>query len=162
MPLATSVKSVTRPTSAGTRQWTLTGIAGIALLYIPLTYVSNKDSGLKFPVMVAVNNFLLPFPIAALYFGLVFENSLVRRFLSSAGMRLAGRSSYVFYLLHLPLIDWLGTPYLRRYFGGSTGGYNLYVGTIFLLTLALSVALFVGYEEPLNRRIRKSFHHRGE
>jgi peptidoglycan/LPS O-acetylase OafA/YrhL len=141
---------------AATKKWTWIGMTGILILFLPLVYVTNKSDALRWPVMITVNNFLLPFPIAILYFGLISEASLLRRFLSSGGMRLAGRSSYAFYLLHIPVIDCLGTPYLRKYFGGG-GSYNLYVLTIFIMTLALSVILFLIFEEPLNRRIRKSF-----
>jgi peptidoglycan/LPS O-acetylase OafA/YrhL len=70
-------------------------------------------------------------------------------------MGLLGRSSYAFYLLHLPVIDYLGTPFIRRYFNNSH--YNLYVATMFLLTIVLSVIVFVLYEDPLNHFIRRKF-----
>ena len=142
--------------TTGTKKWTLAGLAGIAILFLPLIYVTNKSAGLRWPVMLVVNNFLLPVAIAALYLGLITERSVLRRMLSSATMRLAGRSSYAFYLLHLPVITLLGTPYLQKYFGAGAG-YNLYVLSVFLLTWALSVLLFTFYEDPLNRWIRKSF-----
>ena len=86
-------------TMRGTKKWTLIGLAGIAILFLPLIYVTNKSTGLRLLVMLVVNNFLLPVAIAVLYFGLIFESSLLRRWLSSGAMRLAGRSSYAFFLL---------------------------------------------------------------
>lgn len=132
---------------------TLAGIVGIAILMAPLIYATNTDIKTREWLMILVNNFMLPFPVVLFYYGLIFENSFCKRILSGRWMGLLGRSSYAFYLLHLPVIDWLGNPYLRNYFGDDR--YNLYVMTIFLITLLLSVLLFVFFEDPANRFIRK-------
>jgi peptidoglycan/LPS O-acetylase OafA/YrhL len=90
----------------------------------------------------------MPFSVAMLYFGLIHENSFLRRMLSANPMRLLGRSSYAFYLLHLPLIVYLATPLIKPYFSNSY--YNLYVITVFAITVMLSVVVFVFYERPVN------------
>jgi len=134
-------------------KWTAVGLTGIVILAIALEYVVNKEDTVKYPVIVVVNNFLLPVPIAAFYYGLITEKSWCRRILSSGVMRLLGRSSYAFYLLHLPIIDYFGTPFIRPYFGD--GVYNLYVISIFLLTVLLSVSMFIFIENPMNILIRR-------
>jgi peptidoglycan/LPS O-acetylase OafA/YrhL len=134
-------------------KWTTVGLAGIVMLAVLLEYVVNKEDKVKYPVIVVVNNFLLPLPIAAFYYGLITEKSWCKRILSSGLMRVLGRSSYAFYLLHLPVIDYLGTPFIRPYFDG--GGYNLYVIIIFFFTILLSVIVFVFIEDPLNMLIRR-------
>jgi peptidoglycan/LPS O-acetylase OafA/YrhL len=137
---------------AGQKRTTI-GIAGIALLLLPLVYATNKPNAIQYMVITLVNNFIMPFVIAVFYYGLICENSLVKRLLSGDVMRLFGRSSYAFYLLHLPLITYLATPFIKPYFNDSY--YNWYVLTVFFITLMLSVALFVFYEDPLNISIRK-------
>jgi peptidoglycan/LPS O-acetylase OafA/YrhL len=134
------------------RKWTITGIVGIILLLVPLVYATNKSFGVQYPIIILVNNFLMPFPIAVLYYGLVCENSLCGRMLATKAMNLLGRSSYAFYLLHVPVIVYLATPYIKPYFGES---YNLYVLSVFSITVALSVIVYVFYENPLNLLIRK-------
>ncbi len=138
----------------GKQALTLSAIALIGLLYIPLMYVLAKNITLKHTVMVIVNNFLLPVPIAMLYFGLIFENTFINKILRSKFFILSGRSSYAFYLLHTPVINFIGTAFLKQYFGAN---YNLYVLVIFVITLMLSILLFLFYEEPLNKFIRGSF-----
>ena len=135
------------------QKWTIAGIAGTLLLLIPLVYVTNKSHSVQYPVLILINNFLMPFTIAMFYYGLICESSSLRRMLSGRLMGLLGRSSYAFYLLHVPLIIYLGTTFIKPYF--SDNYYNLYVLTIFAITMALSIAVYVFYENPLNIFIRK-------
>ncbi|HZE85842.1 MAG TPA: acyltransferase [Puia sp.] len=140
------------PVAAGSKKWTLLGITGLILLFLPLVWATGKSNDIRYPVMVLINNFLLPFPIAMLYYGLISENSLLRKWLSSRPMNLLGRSSYAFYLLHLPLIYYLGKPHIQKYFSGR---YNLYVLVILVVTILVSIMIFLFYEQPLNRLIRR-------
>jgi peptidoglycan/LPS O-acetylase OafA/YrhL len=104
--------------------------------------------------MRIVNNFLFAVPIAILYFGLIFEKTFINKILCSKFFTLSGRGSYAFYLLHMPVISFIGTAFLKKYFGAN---YNLYVMVIFVITLVLSILLFLFMEEPFNKLIRKSF-----
>jgi peptidoglycan/LPS O-acetylase OafA/YrhL len=142
------------PTPLKTSGYTLAGIAGLAILFIPLIYVTNKQTSVQLPAMLVCNNLLFPFPVALLYYGLVREKSWCRNILSTKAMRLAGRSSYAFYLIHFPLIEYLADPFIKPYF--SPGHYNLYVMTVFILTLFISVIVFLYFEHPLNGWIRKN------
>lgn len=135
------------------QKWTLIGFGATILLSIPLVYVTNKAYLIQYSTVVIVSNFLMPFVIATLYFGLIYENSFFRRILSTRLMKLLGKSSYAFYLLHMPIIIYIGAPYLKPYF--SNNYYNLYVITIFVFVILLSVIVFLCYENPLNVSIRK-------
>ncbi len=141
------------PINKNGQKWTIIGVAGTMLLLIPLVYVTNKNHSVQYPTVILINNFLMPFTIAVLYYGLVCENSLVGRALSGKLMGLLGRSSYAFYLLHVPVIIYLGTTFIKPYF--SDAWYNLYVLTVFATTMALSIVVFIIYENPLNIFIRK-------
>jgi peptidoglycan/LPS O-acetylase OafA/YrhL len=76
---------------------------------------------------------------------------MLSRLLSSKVLRLLGRGSYSFYLLHTLIIDYVSVPLLT-----STGGYRpLYVVLTFLVTWAISILLFFVYEEPINVFLRE-------
>src|SRR3984957_6590303 len=87
--------------TAGSK-YTLAGLAGIVVLGGALlgVYRHVPLSGRAVIELVLINNFLLPFPIAVLYWGLIREDTLLSRFLSSKLCGLLARGSYSFYLLH--------------------------------------------------------------
>jgi peptidoglycan/LPS O-acetylase OafA/YrhL len=101
------------------------------------------EYGLITPLGIIINNFLMPlFGITFLYYGLIKENTLVSRFLSTKSMVLCGQSSYIFYLIHMGFIDQL---------------LNIAFPNIILrliLLILLSIVLFKFLEDPLNRLIR--------
>ena len=72
--------------------------------------------------------------------------------MASSLFRLFGRSSYIFYLIHIPVIDFIGKPYIYPHFFHA--GYDIYVMITFLITLVLSILLFKFYEHPMNDWIK--------
>jgi peptidoglycan/LPS O-acetylase OafA/YrhL len=62
-----------------------------------------------------------------------------------------GRSSYSFYLLHTLIIDYVSIPLLLPLMASRL----LCVLLTFAVTWALSILLFVYYEEPLNLFLRQ-------
>ena len=140
--------------STGKPFLTFSAIILISLLLIPLIYVLNKEAVIKYGMMLIVNNLLLPLPVAMLYFGLIFEKTFIKKILSSNFFRLCGRSSYAFYLLHIPVINFVDTTFLKKYFEQN---YNMYVIIVFIITLTLSILLFFFYEEPMNKFIKTVF-----
>jgi peptidoglycan/LPS O-acetylase OafA/YrhL len=134
---------------------TILGSAGIIACLILLVYVTNKEDDFKYRIMLLGNNFLLAFPIITLYYGLIYEKTWLRNFLSHPFMRLFGRSSYAFYLIHFPLIHFFARPYLLPFF--SEGSYNLFVLLVFVITLLLSVAIYIFYEAPMNSLVQRIF-----
>jgi peptidoglycan/LPS O-acetylase OafA/YrhL len=137
---------------------TLAGLAGVSFLAIAMLIayreaaLSNNDR-IDHGVTILINNFLIPFPIALFYWGLIREKTLLSRLLSARVSRLLGRSSYSFYLLHTLIINTIGIPWLLP----VTGHRPLCVLLTLVFTWALSIVLFGLYEEPMNIYIRRKF-----
>jgi len=143
----------TGPLAAPGAKYTLMGLASVAVLLLLMLHVYQHPPRHFALLIVALNNFLIPVPIALLYWGLIREDTFLSRLLSHHVAGLLGRASYSFYLLHALAIDYVGIP-LVTWLGG-------YRPAVVLLTLigawAAAVLLFVFYEEPLNIFIRKRF-----
>jgi peptidoglycan/LPS O-acetylase OafA/YrhL len=133
-------------------RYTMTGLAGVLLLVIAMMIV-YRHVPTEFAAVIVINNFLIPFPIAVLYWGLIRENTFLSRLLSRNVSGLLGRSSYSFYLLHTLVIDYIAVPLLP-----SQGSFRpLFVLFTLVVTWCISILLFVGYEEPINLLIRRIF-----
>jgi peptidoglycan/LPS O-acetylase OafA/YrhL len=132
------------------RRCTLAGLAGVALL-IGAMLVVYRHEPLNLHAITLINNFLIPWPIVLLYWGLIREDTVLARFLSGPVAGLLGRSSYSFYLLHTLIISYLGVPLMLPHVGYRW----LCVLLTFVFTWLLSIALFVLYEEPVNLFIRR-------
>jgi peptidoglycan/LPS O-acetylase OafA/YrhL len=112
-----------------------------------------RHAPLNAMAIVLINNFLIPVPIAVLYWGLLREDTFLSRFLASNPCGLLGRSSYSFYLLHMLIIDYVSTPLLSL----ATGYRPFWVALTFGVTWVISAFLYMFYEEPLNVLIRRVF-----
>jgi peptidoglycan/LPS O-acetylase OafA/YrhL len=128
---------------------TLAGLAGAVVLSWVMVRV-YRHTPLNVPAIIVINNFLIPVPIALLYWGLVRERTPLSAALSTRLAGWLGRSSYSFYLLQVLVIDFVGVPLLRLL--GSRLWSSL---AAFVLTWVIAGALFVLYEEPLNLAIRR-------
>jgi peptidoglycan/LPS O-acetylase OafA/YrhL len=142
----------TGPLRAAGSARTVTGLAGVCAL-IGAMVVVYRQVPLNIYAIVAINNFLIPLPIAVLYLGLLREDTILSRILSLKTAALLGRSSYSFYLLQSLIIDFVAAPILSRMLHARVP----YVIVTFALTWILSVLLYIGYEEPLNVLIRRRF-----
>jgi peptidoglycan/LPS O-acetylase OafA/YrhL len=131
---------------------TLTGLVGVSLLVVAMV-VLYRAKPPHFRAILVVNNFLMPVPIAALYWGLLREKTLLSRLLGSDMARLLGRSSYSFYLMHPLVIDYVSVPVLLP----ALGHRPLCVLLTCIATWAASIVLFACYEEPMNVYIRRRF-----
>ena len=128
-------------------------------------------AGLETPIGIIVNNYLLCIAVALFFYGILTENTLFKRFLALPFIELLGKSSYIFYLIHL---GWMYTL-LSRWIGVNLNDYafSLYdkwgvdwhspfeynwlnLLFIFVLLNVIAVTLFKLIEEPLNHYIRKS------
>jgi peptidoglycan/LPS O-acetylase OafA/YrhL len=122
----------------------VTGIMGcvgvLALLHGPQEF----DFGVLTPTGMAVNNLVLPvFGIAPLLWGLMREKTILQQLLSSRLLVLLGKSSYVFYLIHMGV--------MRQFLRG------LLPNTVFcvLALYLISIGLYAWAEEPLNTWLRR-------
>jgi peptidoglycan/LPS O-acetylase OafA/YrhL len=153
--------------------FTVLGILGIAasigiMTGVPLVGI---EYGLYHPVGIVSNNLILPIGIAFFYFGIIKEKSLIRNFLSSATMQLLGKSSYIFYLIHIGVIanftkiwtrsgvdafyNWLdlkGYDWLSEHLNDSV----IFIGSVFIILNLVSILLYKTIEEPVNLYIRRS------
>jgi peptidoglycan/LPS O-acetylase OafA/YrhL len=129
---------------------TLAGLAGVSLLVLAMVVI-YRHTPLNHRAIIVINNFLIPVPIAVLYAGLLREDTVLSRALSTQLCGLLGRSSYSFYLLHTLLIDHVSVPFLLPVMGWRP----LCVISTFIGTWLLSLLLFVWYEEPVNLFIRR-------
>ena len=149
--------------------FTLVGGAGIAAVVVALAGIHAATGsaylyGVYHPAGIALNNVVLPLFIAAFYWGLVQEPSLLQRVLSGRVADLLGRSSYAFYLVHTgPLLNYLlGCAVLLAGFLGPaaasiTGAVLGNVAGLFVFVTLLSIALYGAIERPANRFLRRRF-----
>jgi peptidoglycan/LPS O-acetylase OafA/YrhL len=133
-------------------RWTMRGLAGMLVLVIAMAIVYAHQP-LHIARVILLNNFLMPVPIAVLYWGLIRENTFLSRLLSSSLAGLLGRSSYSFYLLHTLIIDYVSIPWLLPRFNSRLTCVML----TFVVTWLLSIVLFACFEEPVNLYIRQRF-----
>ena len=103
------------------------------------------SQSLAYLLRVIFNNLILPIGIGFIYWGILTEKTRLRRFLETGIMQLLGKSSYVFYLVHMTVI--------ATFIEEEITGHNLFF-TFIALNL-VSIFLFKYVEEPLNERIRK-------
>jgi peptidoglycan/LPS O-acetylase OafA/YrhL len=106
------------PVRAAGSKYTFAGLAGIAVLGLAMIGV-YRHVPLDVRALILINNFLLPFPIAVLYWGLIREDTLLSRFLSGKLCGLLARGSYSFYLMHTLIIHYISLPLLT-----ATNGYR--------------------------------------
>jgi len=165
--LETNEKIISRPV------FTTIGLLGMALAVSILVFLplNGREFGLYHPFGIFTNNIILPIGIAVLYYGLIIEKSWLQKILSSATMQLLGKSSYIFYLIHIGVIanfiknisrtfieqlfNWFdnhGLEWVPEKINDSV----LYIILVFVLLNLVSIVLYKLMEEPLNLAIRKS------
>src|SRR5690606_11595116 len=133
-----------------TIRYTALGIAGIVAVLIMLALAKSPDVlyGLDTPYGLFANNVILPVFVAFLIYGLIAEQTMIRKWLSYPFVNLLGRSSYAFYLVHKSFIY----------------GYAAIIAAIlhlpnllfcFLFLNLVSIVLYKYFEHPMNKWIRK-------
>jgi peptidoglycan/LPS O-acetylase OafA/YrhL len=126
---------------------TATGIVWIILCISGLAVNTqvhlHSQPGLFLLIETLINNFLLPPGIALLYYGLIKERSLVQRLLGTTPFLTLGKSSYVFYLIHVPFF---------AYFYFKFGERPL---PVFLIIELIAWLMYICMEKPLNNLIRR-------
>jgi peptidoglycan/LPS O-acetylase OafA/YrhL len=95
------------------------------------------------PALV-VNHLLLPGSIAWIFYGLLTEQSLLRKLLETSLFQLLGRSSYTFYLIHIGVIQF----WLRSH-------VTAHAAVLLPILLGIAIFLYRYVEVPLHRLLIK-------
>lgn len=141
-------------------------VAIMSQLAIPMGW----SAGLHNPFGIVTNNYLLPICIATFFYGLITESSSMKKILANPFVELLGKSSYIFYLVHLGYMynmihhtfNWLNEKVFSLYDKWAVEWHSpfeydsLNLLYAFIVLNAISILLFKFIEEPLNHFIRKS------
>ncbi len=113
--LAFFVARRTEDSQRGVRA-TFLGLAGIVACLVGLAWVQHTitNSVAWLVAYRSINNVLLPGTVAVLFWGLIKERTRLRQLLETTAFDLLGKSSYVFYLIHLGVIDTLFSEYITE------------------------------------------------
>ncbi|RYZ99484.1 MAG: acyltransferase [Sphingobacteriaceae bacterium] len=127
-------------------------------------------AGLQSPIGIIANNYLLPPCIALFFYGLLTERTIMKKILANPFVELLGKSSYIFYLIHL---GWMYILLHGWFDQGNEYAFELYdkwgkdwrspfefdplnLLYAFIVLNLVSIILYKFIEEPLNHYIRKS------
>jgi peptidoglycan/LPS O-acetylase OafA/YrhL len=166
---------VRKKTLDGTSKKKFTYI-GFAAIFVCVWIMSmlpipkGEVAGLHSPFGIITNNYLLAASIALFFYGLLTETTVLKKILSNKFVELLGKSSYIFYLIHLgwmydilhnsfntwndqvfELYDKWGKDWVSPF---QHDGLNVLYA--FIILNGVSILLFKLIEEPLNHYIRKS------
>ena len=128
------------------------------------------SAGLHNPLGIITNNYILPIFIAMFFYGLITEGSNLKKVLANPFVELLGKSSYIFYLIHLGYmynmihhaLNWLNDEVFALYDKWEVDWHSpfqydaLNLLFAFIVLNCISIVLFKFIEEPLNHFIRKS------
>lgn len=127
--------------------------------------------GLYQPFGIFSNNVLLPIGVALFFYGLIKEKSILRYFLSTSWMQLLGKSSYIFYLIHLGFISKIVSDFSEKttdrfyawldaneywWLSAHVNYTVVLLGMVFIILNLVSILLYKFIEDPMNIYIRKS------
>jgi len=135
-----------------------------------LPILPGQTFGQQNPLGIITNNYLLAASIALFFYGLLTEETRFKKILSNRFVELLGKSSYIFYLVHLGYIynmlhwtlNWLNEQVFGLYDKLSLDWHSpfeydgLNLVYLFVALNAVSILLYKNIEEPLNHYIRKS------
>ncbi len=127
-------------------------------------------AGLESPVGIITNNYFLCIAVAFFFYGILTETTHFKSFLQTPFIELLGKSSYIFYLIHLGWMDTLIKSACNNLNDKVFNWYDkwgvdwhspfeydtLNLLYAFIILNIISVTLFKLIEEPLNHYIRRS------
>ena len=124
--------------------FTIIGFMSSLILVTFMSRLSSNGIGYGTIEGLIINNYFLPlFGIVPLFYGLIYEKSLISKILKSGIFSLLGKSSYTFYLIHLGFLS-------NLYFNFFDN-----ILLFFFLCCIISIGIFMFFEEPINKKIRK-------
>jgi len=130
----------------------------------------GQEAGLHNPLGIITNNYLLALSITLFFYGILTETTLLKKILATPFVELLGKSSYIFYLVHLGYMynflhfgfNWLNDYTFALYDKWGVEWHSpfeydsLNLVYAFIVLNIISITLFKLIEEPLNHYIRKS------
>ncbi|QEC75812.1 acyltransferase family protein [Mucilaginibacter ginsenosidivorax] len=130
----------------------------------------GQEAGLHNPLGIITNNYLLALSITLFFYGILTETTLLKKVLATPFVELLGKSSYIFYLVHLGYMynflhfgfNWLNDYTFALYDKWGVEWHSpfeydsLNLLYAFIVLNIISITLFKLIEEPLNHYIRKS------
>jgi peptidoglycan/LPS O-acetylase OafA/YrhL len=123
---------------------TLGGLAMICMAIAALVFFQQGNQlGVETSKGIAINNFFLPLGVVLLFAGLLTERSPVQWLLATKAMEIAGKSSYVFYLIHMGVFYTFFSYYVSEN-----------IGILFILLNVSAWLIWRLFEEPMNHLIR--------
>ncbi|MBV8389112.1 MAG: acyltransferase [Mucilaginibacter sp.] len=154
-------------------RFTYIGFAGIFVCVAAMsrfTIPMGWSAGLHNPLGIVTNNYVLPIFIAMFFYGLITEGSNLRKVLANPFVELLGKSSYIFYLVHLGYMynmihhtfNWLNDQAFLLYDKWTLDWHSPFESDslnllyAFIVLNCISILLFKFIEEPLNHYIRRS------
>jgi peptidoglycan/LPS O-acetylase OafA/YrhL len=138
---------------AKTKYFTYIGFLMILLCVLAISLLGSADSsGLLHPIGILTNNIILPiFGICLFYYGLIREQTVISKALSSKYAIMLGKSSYIFYLIHITCVD------LYLVLVNRTDLNFFHYAIVFIAINLISICMFKYLEEPLHRYIRNKY-----
>lgn len=149
---------------------------GFALIFVCVFIMALQPitkpwaAGLESPIGIITNNYILCIAVAFFFYGIITEKTIFKSILANPFVELLGKSSYIFYLIHLGWIytllhsgfnslnDWTFSVYdkwgVDWHSPFEYDSLNLLF--TFIVLNAISITLFKFIEEPMNHYIRKS------
>jgi peptidoglycan/LPS O-acetylase OafA/YrhL len=135
-----------------------------------LPILPGDKFGQQNPLGIITNNYLLAASITLFFYGLLTEETRFKKILSNRFVELLGKSSYIFYLVHLGYmynmlsasINWLNEKVFALYDKWNLEWHSPFENDVlnlvflFIALNAISILLYKNIEEPLNHYIRKS------
>lgn len=134
--------------------WTYTGLGASVLVVLAVSRIATwlpqgpyAPRGVEHGLGAALIFTIFPACVAATFWGLITERSLLKRFLGSRLIVLFGNSSYCFYLIHFGALQRLISIYIS----------NDYL-VLFVIISALSVPMYLLIEKPANAYLKQLGH----
>lgn len=150
---------------------------GFVLIFVCIWIMSvlpilpGNEFGQQHPLGIITNNYLLAIVITIFFYGLITEeNTVLKKILSNKFVELLGKSSYIFYLIHLGYmfnmlnfsVNWLNDAIFKLYDKWGVDWISPFQNDqvnllyLFIALNGIAIVLFKNIEEPLNHYIRHS------
>lgn len=132
-----------RPARKGTTAVSLAlmALCLAVMVFLSWDYKPTREWPMPIPTVV-FNNFVLPLGVVMLFYGLICEQTFIRKVFSTSTFDLLGKSSYVFYLIHMGLFSDLLVEYVGR---------NILV--LFIAFNVLAILLYKLVEHPIHSHL---------